>query len=252
MNIICPTEAHIPGLRRLWKAAFGDADAFLDMFFGCAYSPEACRCVVEDGEPAAALYWFDCELEGTTLAYIYAVATDPAHRGKGLCKALMTDTMEVLTAAGCRGAVLVPQEPWLIEMYKRMGFEPCTTVTEFHVMAAEAPIPARRIDAAEFARLRRDLLPAGGVIQAGENTAFLAAQASLYAGENWLAAVSEVDGMLWCPELLGDPAVTPGLVKALGYREGSFRMPGDGRPFAMFRPLAVDCPRPGYFGLAFD
>lgn len=252
MTIIWPDETRIPGLRRLWKAAFGDTDDFLDRFFAAAYAPDRCRCVIENGKPAAALYWFDCRLEGARLAYLYAVATDPACRGRGLCRELMADTMERLKAAGYRGAVLVPQEPWLIEMYKGMGFAPCTGVSEFHVMAANAPIPARQIDGAEFARLRRKLLPPGGVIQEGENLRFLETQAVFYAGEDWLAAAAETEGMLWCPEFLGDPTLAPGLTRALGYREGSFRMAGAERPFAMFRPLAVDCPRPAYFGFAFD
>ena len=252
MNIITPREAQIPGLRQLWKEAFGDTDAFLDDFFRTAYAPARCRCVVEDDGVTAALYWFDCSCGGARLAYIYAVATDPAHRGRGLCKALMADTVEALTAAGCQGAVLVPQEPWLIDMYARMGFDPCTAVTEFHTMAAQRPIPVRQVDAAQFAQLRRKLLPPGGVIQEAENLTFLAAQAAFYAGDAWLAVTAETDGMLWCPEFLGDPALAPGLAAALGYGEGSFRVPGDGRPFAMFRPLVKDCPRPGYFGLAFD
>ena len=252
MNIITPSEDHIPGLRRLWQAAFGDTDEFLDDFFALAYAPERCRCVEEGGETAAALYWFDCELEGAKLAYVYAVATDPERRGRGLCRVLMADTMEVLKASGYQGAVLVPQEPWLVEMYKKMGFEPCTEVAEFHVMAGASPLDLRRIDPTCYARLRREMLPAGGVIQDGENMLFLAAQTQLYAGENWIAAAAGVDGMLWCPEFLGDPALAPGLVRALGYREGGFRMPGTGRPFAMFRPLSEDCSRPGYFGLAFD
>lgn len=252
MNIIRPDETMIPGLRRLWKAAFGDTDEFLDSFFSAAYGPDRCRCVVIDGEPAAALYWFDCQLDNAKLAYIYAVATDPAHRGKGLCKSLMADTMDTLTSAGYNGAALVPQEPWLVEMYKGMGFAPCTAVSEFHVMAAADPIPVRKVDAAKFAALRRSLLPPGAVIQEGENLRFLETLAAFYAGPDWTAAAAEVDGMLWCPEFLGDPALAAGLVKALGYREGGFRMPGVERPFAMFRPLAVDCHKPQYLGFAFD
>lgn len=252
MNIICPDESRIPGLRRLWKAAFGDTDAFLDDFFTYAYGDDRCRCIEEDGRITAALYWFDCALEGAKLAYVYAVATDPAHRGRGLCKALMADTAEHLKTAGYQGILLVPQESGLIHMYAGMGYTLCTNVDEFHVMAADAPIPFRRVGPTRFARQRKALLPPGGVIQEGENVLFLNAQATLCMGEGWAAAAAEADGMLWCPEFLGDPALAPGLVKALGYREGSFRVPGDGRPFAMFRPLAKDCPVPAYFGLAFD
>lgn len=251
MNIRMPTDAHIPGLRKLWKAAFGDTDEFLDVFYSTAYAPDRCRCIEEDGEIVSVLYWFDCQLDGAKLAYVYAVATDPACRGRGLCRRLMEDTARHLKELGCQGIVLVPQEPDLIRMYASMGYTPCGSVREFHAMAGEER-SVRKIGVEEYAALRRKLLPPGGVIQEGENLRFLATQAAFYAGETWLAATAEVDGMLWCPEFLGDISAAPGLVSALGYREGSFRVPGSERPFAMFRPLSVDCPVPRYFGLAFD
>lgn len=252
MNIGAPTEDLVPGLRRLWKAAFGDTDAFLDKFFDTAFDTERCRCMEEAGEIAAALYWFDCELDGAKLAYIYAVATDPGCRGRGLCRMLMADTARHLEREGFQGIVLVPQEEGLIRMYASMGYTVCSGVEEFHVMAGEEPIPLRKCGPTHYSRRRRELLPPGGVRQEGISALFLATQAKCYTGENWIAAAAETDGMLWCCEFLGDPANAPGLVKALGYREGSLRMPGSQRPFAMFRPLSIDCPTPRYFGLAFD
>ena len=47
------------------------------------------------------------------------------------------------------------------------------------------------------------------------------------------------------------PAAAPGVAAALGFSEGTFRVPGTG-PFAMFRPLREDAVIPEYFGLAFD
>ena len=251
MNTTAPAECQIPGLRRLWQAAFGDTDDFLDDFFSTAYAPHRCRCVVENGEIAAALYWFDCTCEDAKLAYIYAVATDPACRGRGLCRMLMEETMEVLTAAGYHGAVLVPQKPGLIRMYAGMGFAPCSGVTEFHAMAGN-PIPVRKIDPAEFARLRRTFLPAGGVIQEGENMAFLAGMAKFYKGENFIAAVTADGEELWCPEFLGDAEAVPGLIKMLDFPAGRVRMPGKNRQFAMYRSLSKMGKKPGYFGLVFD
>ena len=36
-------------------------------------------------------------------------------------------------------------------------------------------------------------------------------------------------------QLLGDPELAPGILAALGKQTGSFRSPGDGMPFAMYR-----------------
>ena len=251
MTISEPRDYQIPQLRRLWTAAFGDGDDFLDLFFSTAYAPDRCRCVSEAGEIQSVLYWFDCALEGSKLAYIYAVATDPACRGRGLCRALMEDTLTLLRIQGYSGAVLLPQEEWLISMYAAMGFLPCTTVTE-KWFPAGAAIPIRKIDYCEYAALRRDYLPAGGVIQECENLTFLATMADFYAGENFIAAAAMDGTELWCPEFLGNDTMVPGLIRTLGFSAGRARMPGSDRPFAMFCPLTKDCPTPGYFGLVFD
>ena len=251
MPAVYPNESLIPGLRELWKKAFGDTDDFLDLFFSTAYAPQRCRCIADGDAVQSVLYWFDCFLEGQKIAYIYAVATDPDCRGRGLCRQLMEDAMEVLRERSYAAAALLPQEEWLIQMYTGMGFAPCTTVTEKLYTAGDA-IPARQIGESEYGLLRRAFLPAGGVIQEGENLAFLAGMAKFYTGKGFLAAVMENDGALWCPEFLGTPAAFPGLVKTLGFSEGRCRMPGGDRPFAMFRPLNKDAAKPRYFGLVFD
>ena len=251
MSVAYANENLIPGLRDLWKKAFGDTDEFLDLFFSTAYAPDRCRCVAEGEAVQSALYWFDCFLEDSKIAYIYAVATDPACRGRGLCRQVMEDTMDVLRSRGYDGAILLPQEEWLIAMYAGMGFEPCTTVTEKWVSAGEA-IPVRQIDENEYAAMRRKFLPDGGVIQEGENIRFLAGMAKFWAGENFVAAVSEDGEELWCPEFLGDSGCLPGLVKMLGFPAGRARMPGKEIQFAMFRSLSKKGKKPGYFGLVFD
>ena len=260
MNIAPTSEAQIPALRQLWQVAFGDTDDFLDDFFSTAYAPQRSRCITIADEVAAVLYWFDCQLPqwksateciNRKLAYVYAVATDPARRGKGLCRMLMESTAETLTANGYDGIVLVPQKPSLIAMYEKMGFTHCSGVTEFHVMAGN-PTCIEKISEDEFAIRRMGQAPIGTVLQWRENLHFLSTQATFYTGKNFVAAVAEVEGNLWCPEFLGKPEKAAALTAALGYQEGNFRMPGDERPFAMFRPLTIDCPKPGYFGLAFD
>ena len=251
MSVTYPNDSLIPSLRDLWKKAFGDTDDFLDLFFCTAYAPDRCRCIAEGRDVQSVLYWFDCFLEEQKIAYIYAVATDPAHRGRGLCRTVMEDTMEVLQDRGYAGAILLPQEEWLIAMYAGMGFDPCTTVTEKWFPAGEE-ISARRIDEKEYAILRRKFLPAGGVIQEGENLRFLAGMAQFWAGDDFVAAVTTDGEELWCPEFLGDVSAVPGLIKMLGYPAGRARMPGKERQFSMFRLVSKTGKKPCYFGFVFD
>lgn len=244
--------ALIPGLRTLWKAAFHDEDAFLDQFFSTAYAPDRGRCILEDGKVRSALYWFDVSCADRKLAYVYAVATDPACRGRGLCRALLEDTKSVLKSRGYDGILLVPQEEGLIRMYAGMGFAPCTTVSEFWCGPQIPAVPLHKVDQNDYARYRRKLLPAGGVIQEGENLDFLQTQARFYIGPGFAAAATIEGDKLHCMELLGDPAAAPGILLALGCSYGFFRCPGKGKAFSMLYPLSPDCPAPTYFGFAFD
>ncbi len=250
MNIDYPTQDQLPGLRKLWKEAFGDDDAFLDQFYSVAFASDRCRCVSIDGKVAAALYWFDCQFEGRPIAYLYAVATKQTHRGKGICRALMENTHAHFAHLGYAGAVLVPGAASLFEMYQAFGYETCSYVSEFSCAAAEQPAALRAIDADEFIALRRRYLPKGGVLQEGESIAFLQTMARFYAGENFLLTVS-AEGKFFAPELLGNPYVAPSILTAFGKKEGIFRTRGGDKPFAMYKAI-LPGDAPTYFGLAFD
>lgn len=252
MTIDYPAAGQVSQLKALWKAAFGDPDAFIDPFFEIAYAPERCRCIIIDGQPAAMLYWFETTCGGQRFAYIYAVATDPAFRNRGLCRILMEDTAAVLKGEGYDGMLLYPASEGLIRMYAKMGFAHCTTVREFECEAAGEPAALRRIGKAEYARLRRQYLPDGGAVQEGAMLDFLASQAEFCAGENWVAAVSSYDGKLHCQELLGDTGTAPGILKTLGEKKGVFRTFGAEKPFAMGYAFSEKCKFPGYFGLPLD
>ena len=251
MIIDRPSLSQIPELRSLWKQAFGDTDTFLDSFFSTAFSPDRCRVLTTNDKLGAALYWFDCTWEHDRLAYLYAIATDAALQHKGLCRALMENTHVHLTASGYAGAVLVPGTEALFGLYEKMGYRTFGTVTEFTCHAGN-PIPLRPIDAAEYARLRSTMLPAGGILQEKETLAFLGCFARFYAGDNILIAVTQEDGDLTVHELLGDVSAAPDIVAGLGARTGTFRAPGTQKPFAMCLPLTQAHRHPLYLGLALD
>lgn len=252
MRIDHPAPHHMPQLRQLWKDAFGDTDAFLDSFYRTAYAPDHCRCVLSEDQVAAVLYWIDCRIDDQALAYIYAVTTHPSHRGRGLCRQLMENTHELLRSRGYSGALLVPQQESLRQMYAGMGYENAGGLAEFQCSAAETPISLRAVGPAEFAAQRRNLLPDGAVIQEGAGLAFLAEQLQFYAGDDFLLAAYAENGTLHGVELLGNRNAAPGILKTLGLSNGRFRIPGTERPFAMFHPLAADAKKPDYLGFAFD
>lgn len=252
--MICkqPGREEISQLLTLWKQVFGDWNGFWEMFLQTAFSPERCRCFSESGKITAALTWLECSCGGQKIAYVYAVVTHPEHRGRGLCRKLLEQVHDELREAGYASVLLVPAEPGLREMYRKLGYEPCTRVSEFQCEAGEEPISLRAMGPQDYAVLRRRFLPEGGVIQEGENLTFLAQQAQFYAGADFLMAAWQEEENLTAMELLGDPAAAPGILRTLGCKKGSFRGPGNGSAFSMIHRLREDAVIPGYFGFAFD
>ena len=252
MIISEPLPSQIPQLRNLWKTAFGDGDDFLDMFYTSAYAPHRCRCLLDEERIVAVLYWFDCTCNGRKLAYLYAVATDPAYRNQGLCRRLMADTHAHLKEQGYAGALLLPQDSGLQQMYGKMGYAPCTSLREFECTAAGEPAALTELTAATYAALRAPMLPAGSVIQEGENLSYLAGYCKFYQGPDFLAVVFPDADQAICYEFLGNVTGAPAFLQALGAKKGIIRTSGTGKDFAMYTSFVPNCPKPKHFAFAFD
>jgi len=247
-----PDKSQLPQLVRLWKDAFGEYDGFWELFLNTGYLPDHCRCITENSLPIAGLYWFDCSCEGEKIAYVYAVVTDPAHRGKGLCRKLMEDVHGLLKNQGYASVMLVPADEGLREMYRKLGYEDCTTITELSCAAADSAVEVRNISIEEYVSLRRKLLPEKAVLQEGIQLPFLAAQAQLFAGKDFLLAAWQEENLLHGMELLGNATAAPGILRALGCELGKFQIPGAEKPFAMIHKLQNNAVTPEYFGFSFD
>ena len=95
----------LPALTRLWQACFGDTEAevraFWQALFDC--TPVYLR-RAPDGSPAAMLCALPAELVGddgdaVPAAYLYAVCTAPALRGRGHCRLLCGRSFPASAAA---------------------------------------------------------------------------------------------------------------------------------------------------------
>ena len=252
MNCKHPDSRETQQLLKLWKAVFGEYDGFWELFLDTGYQSDHCCCMVENGQVTAGLYWFDCSCGNDKIAYVYAVVTDPAHRGKGLCRKLMADVHALLLDRGYASVMLVPADEGLREMYRKMGYEDCTSVSTISCAAGEISAEIRNTDVEEYAALRREFLPEGSVLQEGIQLPFLAAQAQLFAGRDFLLAAWLEEETLYGMELLGNSDAAPGILRALGCKTGKFQIPGQDSPYAMLHKLKEDAAIPRYFGLAFE
>ncbi len=242
----------IADLQKLWQEAFGDSKETVDAFFATGFSQDRCHYIVENNVPVSALYWFNCELSGCKLAYIYAIATLKSHRGKGLARRLMEEAHQILKEQGYAGAILVPGERELFSYYEKLGYRIVTKAAEFSAVATASPVFISRITPAEYATCRRKYLPEGSVLQERETLSYLATYAKFYKGEDFLLTATKQEDTLLVHEILGNTDYCSNILCALSCKVGRFRTVGLDRPFSMFLPLKESCPVPAYFGLALD
>jgi GNAT superfamily N-acetyltransferase len=234
-------------LRALWKTVFGDSDAFLDAFFAIAYSPDRCHYLTVGEDVVSALYWFDCSYSGGKLAYIYAVATDPDHRGKGLASRLIEETHNHLRVQGYAGAVLKPAKG-LFPFYERLGYVRSGYIHRFSAQAGN-PVSLKEVSAAEFSQLRRKYLPEDGVRQEDITLDFLHSFAHFYACDEALVCACPQENLVF--EYLGNPHLAPGILGTLGISEAEIPTIGQEIPHTMFFPL--NCTKiPGYLGITLE
>ena len=247
-----PEDNMVPQLRELWKEAFGDNDEFLDCFYSVAFDKTRCRVATVDNQLAAVLYWFDCSLDNQRIAYVYAVATAKEFRGNGACHLLLEDTHKHLKSLGYSSVVLVPGNEALVHLYEGAEYELCTKRSRIECAGMDMGIEIRELTKDEFATLRREFLPTNAVIQEKENLDFLATQTKFYTGNSFVLCANIENDNLYGAELLGDSSLAPGIVHALGCKDGTFFTPGKDEPFAMWHALTEDAAEPGYLGFAFD
>ncbi len=162
------TPADIPAQRALWKLAFGDEDAYIDNFYDTYYQPQRVIVLEEDGVVRSMTAWFDTTftIPGAPpfrAAYLYAVATHPDCRGRGLAAQLLREAGELLHGLGIPLLTTVPAEPSLHNFFGSNGFEECFIHAEYTMTPTAAPFPLpgvtlAPVTPARYAQLRQSLL----------------------------------------------------------------------------------------------
>jgi predicted N-acetyltransferase YhbS len=110
-------------LNRLWAKVFGDdkavSDRLLDDFAGWNNIYVAC----DNDRLIAQLLAVPCSVGKHKGAYLYALATAPEYRGRGVMSGLMEFTQKQVSADGVMFFVLIPASASLFKYYSRLGFE---------------------------------------------------------------------------------------------------------------------------------
>lgn len=271
-----------PDCRALWKAAFGDDDAYIDNYYVNQYRPEQVLTLKEEGVLRSMLVLFPTQLRWpdgglTRASYLYALATDPAARGQGYASFLLRYTDFYLGEQAVPFLTTVPAQPSLQAFFAVSDFQPCHPIDEAELpMPVPGPEPARPTAATAYREIREKLLE--GTAHTVYDEAYLDYQkkvsaltgGGLYRMETSrgpACAVAELEGeLLDIRELLapagGQGEALAALAAALPGKRCRVRCPaGRGelpgtvrRSFGMGKriPAAPKELGESYFGLAFD
>lgn len=282
----------IPAQRELWKLAFGDSDAYIDNFYDHYYRPERVVVLEEDGAVRSMTAWFDTVFvvpgRGEyRAAYLYAVATHPDCRGRGLAGKLLAGADGYFRSLDIPAVTTVPAEPSLHDFFGANGFRECFRTLGGALRREEiASAPSgllRPASTEEYGRVREQLL--AGIPHIAYPEDALAYQAGCCAlgdgglftgrteaGPVCLCAERAEEDFVIVKELLGSPEARRlafcDLLRIAPAQRWEIRgpRPRDERPdlrgnlgkFAMLKWLnpalekSWDWDTVGYLGLAFD
>ena len=277
------TPEDIPAQRLLWHLAFGDEGAYVDNFYSTYYRPERVLVLEEGGQVRSMTAWFDTTFVvpgrgAYRAAYLYAVATHPDCRGRGLAGRLLAEADRYFRALSIPAVTTVPAEPSLHDFFGANGFRECFVHGQFsHPLdapplgAAPALVP---LAPADYCRLREEALTGTPHIALDvqavtyQDGACRLSGGGLYAlehpqgGTTLLCAEGMGDGTLLVKELLGPLALRESalswLPRLLPAWSGCFRVPQGDTPFGMLKWLdpqleaGWDWTSVAYLGLAFD
>ena len=121
----------LPAQKALWKEAFGESDGDIALFYDTCGRPEELLLLWEDGAlvSMAALLPHTLGLPGggeVRAAYVYALATAKACRGRGYARRLLAEADGRLRARGMACATVVPAQPGLHRFSPRRALDPAS------------------------------------------------------------------------------------------------------------------------------
>jgi predicted N-acetyltransferase YhbS len=166
--------AMLDDLAALRRVCFDEDEAYSGFYFSKRFTPDNTLVYVEQGRAVASLTLLPVTIvtpvRNFQAAYVYAVATLPGFRRRGIASALLEHAETVLRARGGEALLLVPASAELRDYYARYGYCPCSgrreVVLEIDAIAG-CDAQAHRVDvgpleATELLRLRNAAYAPGG------------------------------------------------------------------------------------------
>jgi GNAT superfamily N-acetyltransferase len=161
--LINDKEKYVNSLAVLWNKVFGDDEDYIKLFFKDAYYDCECFAEIVDDEVVSAFYLLGCiiKLDGKIYngRYLYAAATLPEYRGKGLMAKLIGEAEAYLKAQNIDFIALVPADDGLYDYYGRFGFKEAMYKYRYTLINQVSTMRSYReiTDSDEFVEIRNSL-----------------------------------------------------------------------------------------------
>ncbi len=125
--LIKDKEKYVGSLIKLWNEVFGDEEEYIKLFFKEAYYDGECFAETDGDEVVSAFYLLKCSIKCRGKIYrgryLYAAATLPRYRGRGLMGKLIKEAQDYIKTEGLDYIALVPATDSLYDYYGKFAFK---------------------------------------------------------------------------------------------------------------------------------
>ncbi len=132
-----------PRLKDLWQEVFGDPKEAVDAYFALRHRDENMLVEAVEDTIAGMLTMLPVTLASCQrdfpARYVYAVATAPAFRNRGISSRLMDRAHLEMQKKGEAAAILVPATPSLFAFYGKRGYQTAFALDILRLPAASLP-----------------------------------------------------------------------------------------------------------------
>ncbi len=242
----------LAALSAIWTRSFGDPPDFVRAMLTDAGLLSAALCAEEDEQVRSAMFAFEgLRFRGVFGAYLYALATDPAARGRGLGGAVCTALARRCFARGAAFVCLSPADAGLARWYGTLGFRALYAMADLPVGTAGVGGKCTRLSAADYRAARTgplcltpQLLAAQEILHRFDGGGFFRVETG---GATALACAEPADGRVLIRELICPPEAVPAAAGAIAEAFSAKsallrrRVPDGAREvYIMFNPEAAE------------
>lgn len=120
-------QSDIEQLKNLWQECFGDKMDYINLYFDNMYKNDYCYIAKENDIVASMMMFLPATMVSFNKSingrYVYAVATKPEFRGKGIMRQLEKYATDDVKNKGIEFLTLVPASESLFNLYREIGYK---------------------------------------------------------------------------------------------------------------------------------